>query len=284
MLYTLANELDVSTDRLLSLAPAPEPNLAAGVPARSRTAKAAGRAARSADRPIEQEDRAGEPGDKADEAAQSGAKRRRRADAVGVDAHAVAPDSGGALKGETRRAAPAGGGSATRLPSGNTQSGEPSNAEISGPEASGGGAADLAGAGPMPETLPETPERWRLLRSLPPSIQAQVQRAGTRQSIDFGSGVRWERLTTTSDSRVDFLEIVYAPGSSSDEFVGHEGSEYGIVIEGALTGRIGTEEYVLNAGDSISFASSTPHLYRNDGDVPARAIWFVLHKHLPGPH
>ncbi|GII90497.1 helix-turn-helix domain-containing protein [Sinosporangium siamense] len=121
------------------------------------------------------------------------------------------------------------------------------------------------------------PEPWHLIRSLPPSLQAQVQRATGRQAVDFGSGVRWERLTTTADSRVDFMEIVYAPGSSSEEQVGHEGYEYGIVIEGSLTGRIGTEEYVLNAGDSISFASSTPHHYRNDGEITTRAIWFVLH-------
>lgn len=120
-----------------------------------------------------------------------------------------------------------------------------------------------------------------LLRSLPPSVQAQVQRQEGRQAINFDNGVRWERLTTATDPTVDFLEIIYAPGSSSaedHEQVGHEGHEYGLVVEGELTGRVGAEEYVLRSGDSINFDSSIPHQYRNDGAVPARAIWFVHHR------
>ncbi|MGW6457858.1 helix-turn-helix domain-containing protein [Streptomyces sp. NPDC055078] len=118
------------------------------------------------------------------------------------------------------------------------------------------------------------------LHRLPPSYQAQIQRAGSRQGIDFGNGVRWERLTTTSDTRVDFLEIVYEPGGSSDEddhAAGHEGFEYGVVTSGELTTRVGGEEYILKAGDSIAFDSATPHVFRNAGTTTARAFWFVLH-------
>lgn len=119
------------------------------------------------------------------------------------------------------------------------------------------------------------------LRSLPPSPQAQVQRVEGRQAINFDNGVRWERLTTATDPDVDFLEIVYVPGSTSSddhEQVGHEGHEYGLVVEGSLTAKVGAEEFVLRTGDSINFDSSIPHQYRNDGVAPARAIWFVRHR------
>jgi mannose-6-phosphate isomerase-like protein (cupin superfamily) len=40
--------------------------------------------------------------------------------------------------------------------------------------------------------------------------------------------------------------------------------------------RIGFEEFLLGPGDAISFDSATPHRLFNAGDVPARAVWFVL--------
>jgi hypothetical protein len=32
----------------------------------------------------------------------------------------------------------------------------------------------------------------------------------------------------------------------------------------------------LRAGESISFDSTTPHSYRNDGAEPAVGVWFVV--------
>jgi hypothetical protein len=53
------------------------------------------------------------------------------------------------------------------------------------------------------------------------------------------------------------------------------------VLEGRLEVRIGFEEHVLEPGDSISFDSTIPHRLANVGDVPVRAIWFVLGR-IPG--
>jgi uncharacterized cupin superfamily protein len=49
------------------------------------------------------------------------------------------------------------------------------------------------------------------------------------------------------------------------------------VTEGELTVRVGEEEYLLGAGDSVAFDSTVPHVFRNAGAVTARAVWFVLH-------
>lgn len=106
-----------------------------------------------------------------------------------------------------------------------------------------------------------------------------VQRAASRSSIRLGSGVVWERLTSESIRNVDFLHVTYEVGGESspaDAFQRHSGQEWGYVLSGTLTVRIGFDEFVLQPGDAISFDSATPHRLFNAGDVPARAVWFVL--------
>jgi transcriptional regulator with XRE-family HTH domain len=106
-----------------------------------------------------------------------------------------------------------------------------------------------------------------------------VQRAASRTSIRLGSGVVWERLTTESIRNVDFLLVTYEVGGESspeDAFQRHTGQEWGFVLSGTLTVRIGFDEFLLKPGDAISFDSATPHRLFNAGDVPAKAVWFVL--------
>ena len=109
--------------------------------------------------------------------------------------------------------------------------------------------------------------------------QDPVQRAASRTAIRLGSGVVWERLTTESIRNVDFLHVTYEVGSESspaDAFQRHTGQEWGYLLSGTLAVRIGFEEFLLKPGDAITFDSATPHRLFNPGDVPARAVWFVL--------
>jgi transcriptional regulator with XRE-family HTH domain len=109
--------------------------------------------------------------------------------------------------------------------------------------------------------------------------QDPVQRAASRSSIRLGSGVVWERLTSESIRNVDFLHVTYEVGGESspaNAFQRHSGQEWGYVLSGTLTVKIGFDEFVLQPGDAISFDSGTPHRLFNAGDVPARAVWFVL--------
>ena len=126
-----------------------------------------------------------------------------------------------------------------------------------------------------------------------------VQRAATRNRIRLASGVKWERLTTTSEPGVEFLHVTYEVGGASspeDAFQRHEGHEWGYVLSGMLQVRIGFEEYVLEPGDAISLNSTVPHRLANIGLVPVEAIWFVIgrvpfdaqtllddHRGAPGP-
>jgi transcriptional regulator with XRE-family HTH domain len=113
----------------------------------------------------------------------------------------------------------------------------------------------------------------------PPARERHVQRAGSRKAIQLESGVRWERLTPTSDPDADFLYVVYEVGGSSSEgnrFIRHAGREYGLVLSGTLEVTVGFDSYLLGPGDSICFDSTVPHRLRNVGNEPVHGVWFVV--------
>jgi transcriptional regulator with XRE-family HTH domain len=100
-----------------------------------------------------------------------------------------------------------------------------------------------------------------------------------RAVLVMDSGVTWERLTSGPDSLVSALLVTYPPGSSSSMNGGlmrHDGREYGFLMSGRLTVRLGFETYSLEPGSSISFDSAVPHLYVNESDEPASGLWHVV--------
>ncbi len=141
-----------------------------------------------------------------------------------------------------------------------------------GPGGSGPGGEAGSGAGGRSAAGPGASARA--------AGQAVVQRAAARRVIDLASGVRWERLTPSADSRVDFLEVVYEPGGHSTDTrrpLRHDGYEYGLVTSGRLQANVGFESFDLGPGDSIAFDSATPHEYWNTSDGEVRAVWVVVH-------
>jgi DNA-binding XRE family transcriptional regulator/quercetin dioxygenase-like cupin family protein len=128
---------------------------------------------------------------------------------------------------------------------------------------------------PVPPAVPSAASRTpsSRVRSAGP-----VQRADSRVTIDLDTGIRWERLTSTSDPSVDFLYVTYPPGSSSsaETLVRHQGREYGIVLAGELTVTAGFETYDLGPGDSMSFDSAIPHRLSNLGTEPVTGVWVVI--------
>lgn len=102
---------------------------------------------------------------------------------------------------------------------------------------------------------------------------------GKRAVLVMDSGVTWERLTPNPDPLVDALLVTYPPGSSSSTnggLMSHQGREYGFLMSGRLTVRLGFETYSLQPGSSISFDSAVPHLYVNESDEPASGLWHVV--------
>jgi transcriptional regulator with XRE-family HTH domain len=111
------------------------------------------------------------------------------------------------------------------------------------------------------------------------TARGPVVHPGDRQAIDLDSGVRWEELTSETESDVDFLHAIYEVGGAStpdESLMRHQGREYGYVISGSLNVQIGFETHVLEPGDSIAFDSTEPHRLFNTGAEPVHAIWFVV--------
>jgi DNA-binding XRE family transcriptional regulator/quercetin dioxygenase-like cupin family protein len=101
---------------------------------------------------------------------------------------------------------------------------------------------------------------------------------GQREILELDSGVTWQRLGHVPGSRVDFLMVTYAPGGCSSQegrLMEHPGTEYGYLMQGELVVTLGFRSHRLTPGDAVSFASATPHSYRNEGPGPAVGIWFV---------
>jgi transcriptional regulator with XRE-family HTH domain/quercetin dioxygenase-like cupin family protein len=138
-------------------------------------------------------------------------------------------------------------------------------------------AADRLGTGqatpvaaPSPAG-PREPAEW-------PEPTGPVVCPGQREVLELDSGVTWQRLGHVPGSRVDFLLVSYAPGGCSSpegHLMQHAGTEYGYLIQGELVVTLGLRSHRLTPGDAVSFASATPHSYRNEGTVPAVGIWFV---------
>ncbi|MET9682448.1 helix-turn-helix domain-containing protein [Streptomyces coeruleorubidus] len=102
--------------------------------------------------------------------------------------------------------------------------------------------------------------------------------AEERETLELDSGVVWERLGRVPGADVDFLLVTYRPGGSSSGSGGlmrHTGTEYGYLTSGELILTLGFDEYTVRPGDAVCFESTTPHRYRNDGEVPAVGVWFV---------
>lgn len=102
---------------------------------------------------------------------------------------------------------------------------------------------------------------------------------GEREVLELDSGVAWERLGHVPGTDVDFLLVTYRPGgasSSSGGLMRHTGTEYGYLTSGELILTLGFDEHTLRPGDAVCFESTTPHRYRNDGEVPAVGVWCVF--------
>jgi transcriptional regulator with XRE-family HTH domain/quercetin dioxygenase-like cupin family protein len=104
-------------------------------------------------------------------------------------------------------------------------------------------------------------------------------RPAERPVLTLDSGVTWERLGVLPGHDTEFLLVTYAPGGSSSstgELMRHPGSEFGLMLRGELLLTLGFDDMALRPGDSVSFDSTTPHRYRNDGVEPAVGVWFVI--------
>ncbi len=76
--------------------------------------------------------------------------------------------------------------------------------------------------------------------------------------------------------KIEALSLEIKPGGEKGKIeYGHPGFEIGIIIEGSCKILYGTEEYLLNEGDSVSFSSDIPHILKNNSSSILKAIWII---------
>lgn len=118
-----------------------------------------------------------------------------------------------------------------------------------------------------------------LFKDLSKKRKVQIVRKSEAKSIEAG-GVRYTQLSVVKDfsekHAIEAFIIEIAPGNErgSEDF-GHPGMEFGYILEGCSELHYGHDVYSLRKGDSISFASDTPHVIRNKGRSAFRAIWII---------
>ncbi|PSJ59185.1 helix-turn-helix domain-containing protein [Kumtagia ephedrae] len=65
-------------------------------------------------------------------------------------------------------------------------------------------------------------------------------------------------------------------GSTGAEAYTHGGRhEMFVVLKGTVELTLGEERFVLREGDSVEYATSTPHRTANVGDTPAEVLWII---------
>lgn len=91
---------------------------------------------------------------------------------------------------------------------------------------------------------------------------------------------RWQAdirqmVASVSQKRMQPFYTVIAPGGGSDGEYTHEGEEFGVVLEGALTLRMGSDLYRIKKGESFYFSSLRPHSWGNETARRCVVIWVV---------
>lgn len=138
--------------------------------------------------------------------------------------------------------------------------------------------------GGMPSVEGSEPQAGGQRRTIRPDYARRVGpivHPDHRETLTLETGVVWELLGQVPGIHVDFLLVTYQPGGSSSTsgtLMRHTGTEFGYLVSGELILTLGFDEHQLHPGDAISFDSTTPHGYRNEGTEPAVGVWFVLER------
>jgi len=108
-----------------------------------------------------------------------------------------------------------------------------------------------------------------------PTDRGVVVRASRRRQLTSDAGVSDYLLSANLDGQLKLFYSVLEPGAASGKAYAHQGEEGGYVISGSLDLWVGDDHFVVNAGDSFSYPSTTPHRYANQGRDPVVIIWAV---------
>ena len=109
-----------------------------------------------------------------------------------------------------------------------------------------------------------------------PDERDYIVRASNRRMLRFSSGITDELLSPNLRGQLELLMSRFPPGATeTGSSYTHNGEEAGLVLAGSLELWIGEQSFTLREGDSFSFPSTTPHRYRNPGNVETVVVWAI---------
>lgn len=109
-----------------------------------------------------------------------------------------------------------------------------------------------------------------------PVVRQSERRRLGGHGLGEDDGAVYELLTPDLSGALEATLVQTPPGyDTSAHPYRHQGEEFGIVLSGRKDVYLDGRRYELAAGDSIRYASSTPHWYVNPGEEVCTAIWVI---------
>jgi len=108
--------------------------------------------------------------------------------------------------------------------------------------------------------------------------RTSVIRAGQGRLINFGGEGAVERLVTPgTQSALEVIHSVIEPGGNGGEelYALACDAECAYVLSGRVEVILETGSETLEAGDAMTFPGSSPHTWRNPGEVAAEVLWML---------
>lgn len=104
-----------------------------------------------------------------------------------------------------------------------------------------------------------------------------ISRVDAQKVYETTAGVVRRILKHDRPHGVEIAINEYSVGTAnSPEPRGHEGFEYGVLLEGSIEITIDGETHELQPGDLVSYNSTQPHRIANSGKTRARALWINM--------
>lgn len=104
----------------------------------------------------------------------------------------------------------------------------------------------------------------------------QVVRSGKGREISRNPEYRFDDLAWRYSNKImQPLLVVLDPSDKPAALVTHGGQEFNLVVEGTVIVNWGSEEFVLEVGDSIYFNPEIPHGQRCGGSETAKFVTVI---------
>lgn len=89
---------------------------------------------------------------------------------------------------------------------------------------------------------------------------------------DEGVTISW-LIPNAQKNSLEPILVSLEPGGQTSEDDPHEGEEFGFVLLGAVTLRLGDRSFKIKKGSSFCFKPASVHYITNAGKSPARVLW-----------